>query len=155
MRQISLNHAAANKFAPTFFAYSANPSLIDVGYENSIVALLKGDFIKEKHISSRIVHEGNEPLSALGFINDGIETFLVIATINKMFGLKASSSKQSAALLYSFDQKPTTRVAAITPFKEIAVADDIGIEFYNTTRKLFTFSFDGIKHSIYFFKAIR
>jgi hypothetical protein len=57
---------------------------VGIGLENGVVILIRGDISKDKHTKSRIIYEGGEMITCLGFLDDGVQISLYIVTTAKI-----------------------------------------------------------------------
>ncbi|TPX44023.1 hypothetical protein SeMB42_g03800 [Synchytrium endobioticum] len=74
-----------NKVFPvTAFAALENMTQIAVGMENGVVILVRGDISRDRFTKQKIIHEGSECITGLGFREDGKSTVLFIATLAKV-----------------------------------------------------------------------
>jgi hypothetical protein len=83
LRTTKITHG--NKVFPiTAFAFLDNLTQVAIGLENGIVILLKGDISKDRHTNAKIIYEGNEVVTGLGFRYDGVDTVLFIVTTSQI-----------------------------------------------------------------------
>jgi hypothetical protein len=59
-------------------------SQIAIGFTNGTVLLLRGDIAQSRSPKQRIIFESQEPVTALGFIEDPRQTLLYIVTTNRI-----------------------------------------------------------------------
>jgi vacuolar protein sorting-associated protein 11 len=107
---------------------------IAIGLENGVVILMKGDFTKDRTISSKIVYQPDssnhdyDQTVGLGFRDDGMDVSLYIVTSKQVLFVKTSLVSTTTRVT-----KPVvldtinSSVACLTPQdknQEMAVADD-------------------------------
>ena len=68
----------------TAFAVLESLTQIAIGLENGIVLLLRGDLTRDRSIKSRVVHEGSESITGLGFCLEDANTTLFIVTLARI-----------------------------------------------------------------------
>ncbi|KAJ3050090.1 Vacuolar protein sorting-associated protein 11 [Rhizophlyctis rosea] len=90
MRSSKVQHG--NKVFPvTAVAVLKNLTQVAVGLENGIVLLFRGDMLRDKFTKPRVVHEGSETITGLGFYEDGKSTTLFIVTLAKILSCVTSN----------------------------------------------------------------
>ncbi|KAJ3414393.1 Vacuolar protein sorting-associated protein 11 [Chytridiales sp. JEL 0842] len=150
-RATKIQHA--NKVFPvTAFAVLQNMSQIAIGLENGIVMLIRGDISRDRSTKIKVVHEGSEPVTGLGFYEDGKNVALYITTLAKVV-LAYTSNKDSSVTL---EEKGTEYNCAITTpsdqNQQLVVGRKEAVYFYGPDGRGPCFIIDSDKVSITWFR---
>ncbi|KAJ1551905.1 hypothetical protein HK096_001954 [Nowakowskiella sp. JEL0078] len=80
-------------FPVTAVAVLDNLTQLAIGLENGVVLLLRGDISKDRFARQKIIHEGSESISALGFsVDDKKNVTLFISTVSNIFTCNTTTS---------------------------------------------------------------
>lgn len=70
-----------------------NLSQCAVGLANGVVILIRGDLSKDKAVKQKVIYEGEEPITGLGFREQTKSTILFIITTNNIMSYNTSAAK--------------------------------------------------------------
>ncbi|KAJ1554979.1 Vacuolar protein sorting-associated protein 11, partial [Cladochytrium tenue] len=74
-----------NKIFPvTALAVLENMSQVAIGLENGVVLLIRGDISRDRFTKTKAVYESGEPVTGLGFYEDGKSSLLYIVTLARI-----------------------------------------------------------------------
>ncbi|KAJ3346252.1 Vacuolar protein sorting-associated protein 11, partial [Kappamyces sp. JEL0680] len=124
-----------------------------VGLENGVVILMRGDFTRDRSISARVVYEGSEVVTSLGFRDDGTDISLYIATMTRLWICVPSAKEPATPIDFISCQPGLTLVSPQERNQEMAIADSQAVYFYGPEGRGPCFIIDGEKTSIHWFKG--
>lgn len=70
-----------------------NMSQLAVGLANGAVILIRGDLSKDKAIKQKVIYEGEEPITGLGFREQTKSTILFIVTTSNIMSYNTTAVK--------------------------------------------------------------
>ncbi|KAJ2962679.1 hypothetical protein NQZ79_g2272 [Umbelopsis isabellina] len=79
-----------------------NLTQIAVGLANGTVILIRGDLQKERSTKQKVIHEGSEPITGLGFREQTKSTILFMVTTGSIMSYNTTASKPTTAI-YQYD----------------------------------------------------
>ncbi|KAJ3287175.1 Vacuolar protein sorting-associated protein 11 [Borealophlyctis nickersoniae] len=151
MRSSKIQHA--NKVFPvTAFAVLENMTQVALGLENGVVLLMRGDISRDRFTKSKVVHEGSEAITGLGFHEDGKNTTLYIVTLARILSCETSNKDATQVL---DDQGADFGNAILTPqesHQEMVIGRKEAIYFYGLDGRGPCFIIDGEKTSMTWFR---
>lgn len=73
-----------------------------VGLTNGVVISIRGDLSKDKTVKQKVIYEGDEPITGLGFREQTKSTILFIVTTNNIMSYNTSAAKPTVvSILYN------------------------------------------------------
>ncbi|KAI8902900.1 hypothetical protein BC833DRAFT_571048, partial [Globomyces pollinis-pini] len=150
----SIRITYGNKIFPvTAFAVLENMTQVAVGLENGIVILIRGDISRDKGTKSKVLHEGSEIVTGLGFREQDGGTFLYIVTQQKIFTCM-TSTKEGCLLLDNMgaDSKNSI-IGPQEREQEMVLATKGAVYFYGPDGKGPCFLIEGQKSEIQWYKG--
>ncbi|KAJ3043409.1 Vacuolar protein sorting-associated protein 11 [Rhizophlyctis rosea] len=152
MRSSKIQHG--NKVFPvTAVAVLENLTQVAVGLENGIVLLFRGDMLRDRFTKPRVIHEGSETITGLGFHEDGKNTTLYIVTLAKILSCITSNKD----LLQTLDEQGADFGNSIlTPQElnqEMVIGRSEAIYFYGLDGRGPCFIIDGEKTFLTWFRG--
>ena len=105
-----------------------------IGLENGVVILMKGDFTKDRTISSKIVYQpdntsnDSDQITGLGFRDDGLDVSLFIVTTKQVMlvntNLVSTTTRVTKPAILDTIASSVTCLTPQQKNQEMAVADD-------------------------------
>ena len=86
-------------FPVTVLEVLENMTQVAIGLENGIVILLRGNLSKDRHTNAKIVYDGNETITGLGFRDDGVDITLFICTTNQILSCMTSNASPNVEIV--------------------------------------------------------
>jgi hypothetical protein len=72
-----------------------NLSQAAIGLANGVVILIRGDLSKDKTVKQKVIYEGEEPITGLGFREQTKSTILFIVTTSNIMSYNTTAVKPS------------------------------------------------------------
>ncbi|CAG8553416.1 4440_t:CDS:10 [Paraglomus brasilianum] len=138
-------------FPVSTFAVLENMSQIAVGLANGNVVLIRGDIQRERSTKQRIVYEGEEPVTGLGFREQNKSVILFIVTTTKVL-MYTTGAKNPLTVI---DEQGCALGCAIMNdiTHEMIIARDEAIYFYGPEGRGPCYFYEGAKASVSWFKS--
>jgi vacuolar protein sorting-associated protein 11 len=92
VRSTKITHGS-KVFPVTAMAYLDNLTQVAIGLENGVVILIRGDVSRDRFTKSKIIHEGNEMVTGLGYRIDGADLFLFVTTSRQILIYNCASKE--------------------------------------------------------------
>ncbi|RUS22924.1 hypothetical protein BC937DRAFT_94921 [Endogone sp. FLAS-F59071] len=148
--RIKVQHGG-RPFPVTTFAVLENLSQIAIGLANGVVILIRGDISRDRTTKQKIIHEGEEPVTGLGFRENMKSVILFIVTTNKIMSYNTMSPKPNVTIL---DEQGCGLGCAVMSdaTSEMIVGRDEAIYFYDPTGRGQCFAYESLKSSLTWFK---
>ncbi|KAI8997885.1 hypothetical protein BDB01DRAFT_864962 [Pilobolus umbonatus] len=128
-----------------------NLSQIAIGLTNGVVILIRGDLSKDKTTKQKIIYEGEEPITGLGFREQTKSTILFIVTTGNVMSYNTTAVKPSVTILD--EQGCGLGCAVMNDQQEMIVGRDEAIYLYDPTGRGPCFAYDTPKLSLSWFKS--
>ncbi|RCH86360.1 hypothetical protein CU098_007001, partial [Rhizopus stolonifer] len=128
-----------------------NLSQCAVGLANGVVILIRGDLSKDKAVKQKVIYEGEEPITGLGFREQTKSTILFIITTNNIMSYNTSAAKPTVTVLD--EQGCGLGCAVMNDQQEMVVGRDEAIYLYDPTGRGPCFAYDTPKSSLTWFKS--
>ncbi|KAJ3252077.1 Vacuolar protein sorting-associated protein 11 [Boothiomyces macroporosus] len=122
-------------FPVTAFAVLDNLTQVAIGLENGVVILIRGDVSRDRVTKSRIVHEGTEIITGLGFREDENGVFLYIATMARVLICPTTVSKDATLIDVIASEPGNTVLTPQERNQEMLVANSEAVYFYGPEGK--------------------
>lgn len=94
LRTIRIQHGGKT-YPVTTFTILENMSQAAIGLANGVVILVRGDLSKDKTIKQKVIYEGEEPITGLGFREQTKSTILFIVTTSSIMSYNTTAVKPS------------------------------------------------------------
>ncbi|CAO3667204.1 unnamed protein product [Rhizopus stolonifer] len=128
-----------------------NLSQCAVGLANGVVILIRGDLSKDKAVKQKVIYEGEEPITGLGFREQTKSTILFIITTTNIMSYNTSAAKPTVTVLD--EQGCGLGCAVMNDQQEMVVGRDEAIYLYDPTGRGPCFAYDTPKSSLTWFKS--
>ncbi|RKO86818.1 hypothetical protein BDK51DRAFT_22887 [Blyttiomyces helicus] len=128
-------------------------SQVAVGLENGVVILVRGDLTRDRFTKSKVVYEGSESVSGLGFREEGKTTTLFIVTLARILTCSTSNKDVTQPL---DDQGCDFGGAILTPqdtSQEMVIGRNEAVYFYGLDGRGPCFIIDGPKTCLTWFRG--
>lgn len=105
IRTIKIQHGGKT-YPVSTLAMLENMSQLAIGLANGVVILIRGDLSKDKTTKQKVIYEGEEPITGLGFREQTKSTILFIVTTSNIMSYNTTAVKPtvvSLLLLTLFD----------------------------------------------------
>ncbi|KAI9350402.1 hypothetical protein BD770DRAFT_157922 [Pilaira anomala] len=122
-----------------------------IGLANGVVILVRGDLSKDKTIKQKVIYEGEEPITGLGFREQTKSTILFIVTTSSIMSYNTTAVKPSITILD--EQGCGLGCAVMNDAQEMVVGRDEAIYLYDPTGRGPCFAYDTPKSSLTWFKS--
>ncbi|KAI7907015.1 uncharacterized protein BX663DRAFT_494525 [Cokeromyces recurvatus] len=126
-------------------------SQLAIGLANGVVILIRGDLSKDKAIKQKVVYEGEEPITGLGFREQTKSTILFIVTTSNIMSYNTTAVKPTVTILD--EQGCGLGCAVMNDQQEMVVGRDEAIYLYDPTGRGPCFAYDSPKFSLTWFKS--
>ncbi|KAI8973574.1 hypothetical protein BDF20DRAFT_907097 [Mycotypha africana] len=126
-------------------------SQLAVGLANGVVILIRGDLSKDKVIKQKVIHEGEEPITGLGFREQTKSVILFIVTTSNIMSYNTTVVKPTTTILD--EQGCGLGCAIMNDQQEMVVGRDEAIYLYDPTGRGPCFAYDTPKSSLTWFKS--
>ncbi|KAG1200156.1 hypothetical protein G6F70_004303 [Rhizopus microsporus] len=150
LRTIKIQHGG-KPYPVSTFVILENMSQCAVGLANGVVILIRGDLSKDKTVKQKVIYEGDEPITGLGFREQTKSTILFIVTTNNIMSYNTSAAKPTVTILD--EQGCGLGCAVMNDQQEIVIGRDEAIYFYDPTGRGPCFAYDTPKSSLTWFKS--
>jgi tetratricopeptide (TPR) repeat protein len=150
VRSTKITHGS-KVFPVTAIAYLDNLTQVAIGLENGVVILIRGDISRDRFTKSKIIHEGSEIVTGLGYRDDGVDLFLYIATTRQIL-IYNCAGKDAAVPLEAIESEP--RNSLLTPQEskqEMVICRPEAVYFFGPEGKGPCFILDGEKTIVSWF----
>ncbi|KAI8920863.1 hypothetical protein DFJ77DRAFT_139260 [Powellomyces hirtus] len=117
-------------FPVTALAVLENMTQVAIGLENGVVVLIRGDISRDRFTKSKIIHEGSEMITGLGFYEDGKRTVLYIVTLARILTCDTSNKDTKQILEEQGGDLDTVLVTPNETHQEIVVGRKEAVYFY-------------------------
>jgi hypothetical protein len=150
VRSTKITHGS-KVFPVTAIAYLDNLTQVAIGLENGVVILIRGDISRDRFTKSKIIHEGSEIVTGLGYRDDGVDLFLYITTTRQIL-IYNCSGKDSAIALDSIESEPKNSLLTPQDSKqEMVICRPEAVYFFGPEGKGPCFILDGEKTIVSWF----
>ena len=139
-------------FPVTTLAILGKLAHVAIGLENGIVILLRGNLLKDKQSSAKVVYEGQESITGLGFREDEQGTSLFIATRNQLFSCSITTFENSDIAIIN-SKVGCCIMTPQTKNQDMIIADQEAIYFYGPEGIGPCFVVPGGKENLTWFKG--
>ncbi|KAI9486357.1 MAG: hypothetical protein EXX96DRAFT_40431 [Benjaminiella poitrasii] len=126
-------------------------SQLAIGLANGVVILIRGDLSKDKTTKQKVIYEGEEPITGLGFREQTKSTILFIVTTSNIMSYNTTSVKPTVTTLD--EQGCGLGCAVMNDQQEMVVGRDEAIYLYDPTGRGPCFAYDSPKSSLTWFKS--
>ncbi|ORE02913.1 hypothetical protein BCV72DRAFT_40818 [Rhizopus microsporus var. microsporus] len=150
LRTIKIQHGG-KPYPVSTFVILENMSQCAVGLANGVVISIRGDLSKDKTVKQKVIYEGDEPITGLGFREQTKSTILFIVTTNNIMSYNTSAAKPTVTILD--EQGCGLGCAVMNDQQEIVIGRDEAIYFYDPTGRGPCFAYDTPKSSLTWFKS--
>ncbi|KNC99120.1 tethering complex subunit PEP5 [Spizellomyces punctatus DAOM BR117] len=139
-------------FPVTALAVLENMTQVAIGLENGVVVLIRGDISRDRFTKSKIIHEGSEMITGLGFCEDGKSTRLYIVTLARILTCDTSNKDLKQALDDQGGEIGAVILTAQETNQEIVIGRQEAVYFYGLDGRGPCFVIDGEKTSLSWFR---
>ncbi|CEP09879.1 hypothetical protein [Parasitella parasitica] len=150
LRTIKIQHGGKT-YPVSTFAVLENMSQLAIGLANGVVILIRGDLSKDKTTKQKVIYEGEEPITGLGFREQTKSTILFIVTTSSIMSYNTTAVKPSVTVLD--EQGCGLGCAVMNDQQEMVVGRDEAIYLYDPTGRGPCFAYDTPKSSLTWFKS--
>lgn len=92
LRSIRVQHGGKT-YPVSTFAILENMSQAAIGLANGLVILIRGNLAKDKTAKQKVIYEGEEPITGLGFREQTKSTILFIVTTGSIMSYNTTAVK--------------------------------------------------------------
>ncbi|KAI8593020.1 hypothetical protein BDZ88DRAFT_405220 [Geranomyces variabilis] len=140
-------------FPVTALAVLENMTQVAIGLENGVVMLIRGDISRrDRFTKSKIIHEGSETITGLGYYEDGKRTVLYIVTLARILTCDTSNKDAKQVLEDHGGDMDTVLLTAHETHQEIVVGRKEAVYFYGLDGRGPCASIEGEKTSMAWFR---
>ncbi|KAJ3022002.1 Vacuolar protein sorting-associated protein 11 [Thoreauomyces humboldtii] len=139
-------------FPVTALAVMENMTQVAIGLENGVVVLIRGDISRDRFTKSKIIHEGSEMVTGLGFYEDGKRTVLYIVTLARVLTCDTSNKDQKRILEETGGEVDTVLLTPQDTHQEIVIGRNEAVYFYGLDGRGPCCSIDGQKTRLIWFR---
>ncbi|KAI8878575.1 vacuolar protein sorting-associated protein 11 [Backusella circina FSU 941] len=150
LRTIKIQHGGKT-YPVSTLAVLENLSQAAIGLANGVVILIRGDLSKDKTVKQKVIYEGEEPITGLGFREQTKSTILFIVTTSNIMSYNTTAVKPSVTILD--EQGCGLGCAIMNDQQEMIVGRDEAIYLYDPTGRGPCFAYDTPKSSLTWFKS--
>ncbi|KAI8328773.1 hypothetical protein BC941DRAFT_444279 [Chlamydoabsidia padenii] len=150
IRNVKIQHNE-KPFPITTFATVENMSQMAVGLANGTVLLYRLDLLKDKATKPKVIYEGQEPITGLGFREQTKSTILFMVTTTSVMSYNTTASKPSPITLD--EQGCGLGCAIMTDTQDMVIGKDEAVYLYDPTGRGPCFAYDTPKSSLVWFKS--
>ncbi|KAI8391064.1 uncharacterized protein BYT42DRAFT_591772 [Radiomyces spectabilis] len=122
-----------------------------IGLANGTVILIRGDLSKDRTTKQKVIYEGVEPITGLGFREQTKSTILFIVTTTSIMSYNTSANKPAVTTLD--EQGCGLGCAVMSEAQDMVVGRDEAIYLYDPTGRGPCFAYDTPKSSLMWFKS--
>ncbi|KAG0185380.1 hypothetical protein DFQ28_009464 [Apophysomyces sp. BC1034] len=122
-----------------------------IGLANGVVILIRGDLSKDRTTKQKVIYEGGEPITGLGFREQTKSTILFIVTTNSIMSYNTTAKQPTITTLD--EQGCGLGCAVMSDAQEMVVGRDEAIYLYDPTGRGPCFAYDTPKSSMMWFKS--
>ncbi|ORZ19627.1 hypothetical protein BCR42DRAFT_459850 [Absidia repens] len=126
-------------------------SQMAVGLANGTVLLYRLDLLKDKATKPKVIYEGQEPITGLGFREQTKSTILFMVTTTSVMFYNTTASKPTAVTLD--EQGCALDCAVMTDTQDMVVGRDEAVYLYDPTGRGPCYAYDTPKSSLTWFKS--
>ncbi|KAI7856217.1 hypothetical protein BDC45DRAFT_581080 [Circinella umbellata] len=126
-------------------------SQLAVGLTSGVVIHVRGDLSKDRTVKQKVIYEGEEPITGLGFREQTKSTILFIVTTDSIMSYNTTANKPTVTTLD--EQGCDLGCAIMSDLQEMVVGRDEAIYFYDSTGRGPCFAYDTPKSSLTWFKS--
>ncbi|KAI8092579.1 uncharacterized protein BX664DRAFT_364524 [Halteromyces radiatus] len=126
-------------------------SQMAVGLANGTVLLYRLDLIKDRTPKPKVIYEGQEPITGLGFREQTKSTILFMVTTTSVMSYNTTASKPTAVTLD--EQGCGLGCAVMTDTQDMVVGRDEAVYLYDPTGRGPCFAYDTPKSYLTWFKS--
>ncbi|KAI8144964.1 hypothetical protein BJV82DRAFT_644062 [Fennellomyces sp. T-0311] len=126
-------------------------SQLAVGLTSGVVIHVRGDLSKDRTVKQKVIYEGEEPITGLGFREQTKSTILFIVTTDSIMSYNTTANKPTVTTLD--EQGCDLGCAVMSDVQEMVVGRDEAIYFYDSTGRGPCFAYDTPKSSLTWFKS--
>ncbi|KAI9312216.1 hypothetical protein BX666DRAFT_1866701 [Dichotomocladium elegans] len=152
IRSIKIQHGA-KPYPVTTIAVLDNLSQLAIGLASGVVIHIRGDLSKDRTIKQKVIYEGEEPITGLGFREQTKSTILFIVTTNSIMSYNTTANKPTVVSTTLDEQGCGLGCAIMSDSQEMVVGRDEAIYFYDSTGRGQCFAYDSPKSSMTWFKS--
>ena len=98
LRTIKIQHGGKT-YPVTTFAILENMSQAAIGLANGVVILIRGNLSKDKTTKQKVIYEGEEPITGLGFREQTKSTILFIVTTSNIMSYNTTAVKPTVVTM--------------------------------------------------------
>ncbi|GAB5588557.1 Vacuolar protein sorting-associated protein 11 [Umbelopsis nana] len=149
-RTIKIQHGGMI-YPVSTFAVLENLTQIAVGLANGTVVLIRGDLQKERTTKQKVIHEGSEPITGLGFREQTKSTILFMVTTNSVMTYNTTATKPTTTTLD--DQGCGLGCAVMSDSQDMILGRDEAIYQYDSTGRGPCFAYESPKTALTWFKS--
>ncbi|KAI8826715.1 uncharacterized protein EV422DRAFT_511151 [Fimicolochytrium jonesii] len=135
-------------FPVTAIAVLENMTQVAIGLENGVVIVIRGDISRDRFTKSKIIHEGSEMITGLGFYEDGKRTILYIVTLARILTCDTSGKDVKQTLDEEGGDLDTVILTPQETNQEIVVGRKEAVYFYGLDGRGPCFVIEGHKASL-------
>ncbi|KAF7729543.1 hypothetical protein EC973_004217 [Apophysomyces ossiformis] len=150
LRTIRIQHGG-KPYPVSTFAILENMSQAAIGLANGVVILIRGDLSKDRTTKQKVIYEGGEPITGLGFREQTKSTILFIVTTNSIMSYNTTAKQPAITTLD--EQGCGLGCAVMSDAQEMVVGRDEAIYLYDLTGRGPCFAYDTPKSSMMWFKS--
>ncbi|KAI7892158.1 uncharacterized protein EV154DRAFT_543373 [Mucor mucedo] len=150
LRTVKIQHGGKT-WPVTTFAILENMSQAAIGLANGVVILIRGDLSKDKTTKQKVIYEGQEPITGLGFREQTKSTILFIVTTSSIMSYNTTAVKPAITILD--EQGCGLGCAVMNDAQEMVVGRDEAIYLYDPTGRGPCFAYETPKSSLTWFKS--
>ncbi|CAO3619104.1 unnamed protein product [Mucor hiemalis] len=122
-----------------------------IGLANGVVILIRGNLAKDKTTKQKVIYEGEEPITGLGFREQTKSTILFIVTTGSIMSYNTTAVKPTVTVLD--EQGCGLGCAVMNDQQEMIVGRDEAIYLYDPTGRGPCFAYDTPKSTLKWFKS--
>ncbi|KAI8352515.1 hypothetical protein BD560DRAFT_408869 [Blakeslea trispora] len=150
LQTIRIQHGGKT-YPVSAIAVLENMSQIAIGLANGVVISIRGDLSKDKTTKQKVIYEGQEPITGLGFREQTKSTILFIVTTSSIMSYNTTAVKPTVTVLD--EQGCGLGCAVMNDQQEMVVGRDEAIYLYDPTGRGPCFAYDTPKSSLTWFKS--
>ncbi|KAI9088717.1 hypothetical protein DFS34DRAFT_708836 [Phlyctochytrium arcticum] len=142
-----------NKVFPvTALAVLENMTQIAIGLENGVAILMRGDISRDRFTKTKIIHEGSEMITGLGFHESGKSTLLYVVTLARILTVDTSNKDLKQIIDEQGAEVGTVVLTAADSNQEIVIGRKEAVYFYGPDGRGPCFVIEGEKTSLTWFR---
>ncbi|KAI8806579.1 hypothetical protein BJ742DRAFT_816359 [Cladochytrium replicatum] len=117
-------------FPVTALAVLDNMTQVAVGLENGVVVLIRGDIARDRFHKQRIIHEGSETVTGLGFSESKNQTVLFIVTLARVLTCITSNKEVKTVIDEQGSEYGCSVISQQEVGQDMVVARNEAVYFY-------------------------